>query len=89
MFHLLLILLENIEGEHLFFQSTPLPNSSNHEDVDKHTDFSDLGYHYLFTSSYDHDVYSTIVNLSETLVYDDLSVNEVENPILLRHFSLS
>ena len=34
----------------------------------------------LFTSSSDHDVEIVIVNLPKTLVYDDLSVNEVETP---------
>jgi len=77
---MLFIFLENTEGEHIFFSSTPLSDSSNHEDVDKHPKFSDLRCRDLFTSSSDHDVDSTIVNISKTLVYDDLSVHEVKTP---------
>ena len=40
--------------------------------------FSDLGCRDLYTSSSDHDVDSIIVNLSKTLFYDDLSIDEVE-----------
>jgi len=69
---------ENTKGEHHCFPSTPLLDSSNHEDANKHPEFSDLGCHDLSTSSSDHDVDSIIVNLSKTLVYDDISVNEVE-----------
>jgi len=72
------IFLENTKGEHLFFPSTPIPDSSNHEDAEKHPKFSDLGCHDLSTSSYDHDVDLIIINLSKTLVYNDISVNEVE-----------
>lgn len=89
MFNLSFIFLENIEGEPICFSYTPLPDSSNHEDADKHLKFSDLVCRDLFTSSSDHDVDSTIVNLSKTLVYDDLSVNEVETSRLSRHFSSS
>lgn len=53
---------------------------SNHEDADKHPEFFDLGCHDLFTSSSDHNVDSTAVNLSKTLVYGDLSIHEVETP---------
>ena len=74
------IFLENTEGEHLYFSSTPLPNSSNHEDADKHLEFSDLGCNDLFTFSSHHDFDSTIINLSKTLVHNDLFVNEVETP---------
>lgn len=79
-FNLSSIFLENIEGEHLCFSSTPLLDSSNHEDVDEHLEFSNLSCCDLFTSSSDHDVDSINVNLSKTLVYDDLSVNEVKTP---------
>jgi len=79
-FNLSLIFLENTEGEHICFLSTPQPNSSNHEDANKHPEFSDLGCHDLFTSSFNHDVDSTIVKLSKRLVYDDLSIQEVETP---------
>lgn len=74
------IISENTEGEHPRFSSTHLHDSSNHKDADKHLEFSDLGCHYLSTSSSDHDVDSIVVNLSKTLVYDDLSVDEVETP---------
>jgi len=74
------IFLENVEGEHIFFSFTPLSNSSNHEDVEEHLEFSDLGCHDLFTSSSHHNVDSTVVNISKTLIYDDLFVNEVETP---------
>ena len=57
-----------------------MPDSSNHEDADKHLEFSDLGCHDLSTSSSDHDVDSIIVNISKALVYNDLSVDEVETP---------
>ena len=73
-------LSRNAEGEHPSFSSTPLCDSSNHEDVDQHPEFSDLGCHDLFTSSLDHDVDSLIVNLSKPLVYEDPSVNEVKTP---------
>lgn len=58
------VISEDTEGEHLCFSYTPLPNSSNHEDVKKHPEFFDLGCHDLSTSSSDHDVESTVVNLS-------------------------
>lgn len=74
------IFLENTEGEHLCFSSTPLPDSTNHDNVNEHLEFFDLGCHDLFTSSSDQNVDSTVVNLSKTLVCDDLSVHEVEIP---------
>lgn len=64
------------EGEHSCFSSTPLCDSSN-QYADKHPEFSDLGSRDLSTSS-DHDVDSIVVNMSKTLVYDDISVDEVE-----------
>lgn len=70
--------LKNTKGENNCLPSSPLPDSSNHEDVDKNPKFSNVGYRDLSTSSFDHDVDSIIVNLSKTLVYDDLSVNEVD-----------
>jgi len=66
-------------GEYPCFSSTHLPASSNHEDANKHHEFFDLGCRDLFTSS-DHHVDSIVVNLSKTLVHDDLSINEVETP---------
>jgi len=70
----------NAEGEHPSSSSTPLCDSSNHEDVDQHPEFSDLGCHDTFTSSSNHDFDSLVVNLSNPLVYEDLSINEVETP---------
>lgn len=74
------VISKNTEGEHPCFLSTPLHDSSNHDDVDKRPESSDLSCHDLSTSSSYHDVDSIIVNLSKTLVYDDLSVDEVETP---------
>ena len=73
-------LSRNAEGEHPSFSSTPLCDSSNHEDVDQHPKFSDLGCCDLFTSSSDHDVDLLIVNLFKPLVYEDPSINEIETP---------
>ena len=70
----------NIEDEFVRFSSTPLCDSSNHEDADQHPDFSDIGCCDLFTSSSNHDVDPLIVNLSKPLVYEDPSINEVETP---------
>ena len=42
--------------------------------------YFDLGYRDLFTLSSNHDVDSIIVNLCKPLVYEDLSVNEIETP---------
>jgi len=47
---------ENTKGENIFFPSTPLPNSSNHEDAKKHPEFSNLFCHDLSTSSSNYDV---------------------------------
>lgn len=70
--------LKTIGSEHLFFSSTPLLDSSKHEDAEKRLEFSYLRCCDLSTSSSNHDVDSIIVNMCKTLVYDDLSVNEVE-----------
>jgi len=58
----------NIEGEHPSSSSTPLCNSSNHEDADQHPKFSDLRCRDLFTSSSKHDFDSLVVNPSKPLV---------------------
>jgi len=39
----------NIDGEHSCFSSTPLYDSSNHEDADKHLEFYDRGCHDICT----------------------------------------
>jgi len=69
---------KNAEGEHSCISSTPLCDSSNHEDVEKHLEFFDIGFRDLSTSSSDQNVDSIIVSMSKTLVCDDLSINEVE-----------
>ena len=74
------IISKNTEGEHPCFSSTPLHDSSNHEDANKHPEFSDLGCRNLSTFSSDHDVDSIIDNLSKALAYNDLSVHEVGTP---------
>jgi len=71
---------KNAEDEYYCFSSTPLCDSSYHEDVDQHPEFSDLVYRDLFTSSSIQDVDSLIVNLSKPLVYNDPFVNEFETP---------
>jgi len=68
----------NTECEHSFFSSTPLCDSSNHGHADKNLEFFDLGYCDLSTSSSDHDVDSIVANPSKGMVYDDLSIDEVE-----------
>ena len=68
----------NIEDEFIHFSSTPLCDSSNHEDADQHPEFSDLGCRDLFTTSSNHDVDSLIFNLFKPLVYQYPSMNKVE-----------
>lgn len=68
----------NTEGEHSFLLSTPLFDSSNHKDANKHPEFSDHGCRELYTSSFDHDVDSLTINLSKPLVSDDISIDKVE-----------
>lgn len=70
----------NTEGEHSCFSSTPLHYSSNHEDANKHPEFSDHGCCDLCTSTFDHDVDSLVVNMSRPLGSDDLLVNESKTP---------
>lgn len=74
------VIFENTEGEHPCFSSTPLHDSSNHEDVEKNLISSDLSCHDLSTSSSDHDVDLIIVNIYKSLFYDNLFVDEVETP---------
>jgi len=52
----------NSKDEHSCFSSTPLCDSSNHEDVDQHIEFSKLGCRDLFTSSSDDNFDSLVVN---------------------------
>jgi len=78
----------NAEGEHYCFSSTPLCDSSNHEDVEKHPEFSDLGCHDLSTFSSNEDVDLIIVNMSKILVYDDLFVDKVKTPQTIEELQL-
>jgi len=78
--HLSFIIYENAEGELPCFSSTPLHDSSNHEDADEHPEFSDRGCHDLCTSSFYHDVDSLVVNLYKPLVSNDLPIDGVETP---------
>ena len=80
------IISENTEGEHPYFSSTPLHDSSNHEDTDEHPRFSDLGCHDPSNSSFDHDVHSLVVNPYKPLFYDHTSFNEVETPQTVEAF---
>lgn len=86
--HLSFVISENTEGEHPCFSSTPLHDSSNHEYADKHPKFYDHGYCDLCTSSFDHDVDSLDVNLSEPPISDDLSIDEVETPQTIEEIHL-
>jgi len=74
------IISENTEGDYPCFLSTPLRDSLKHEDVKQNPEFCDIGCCDLSTSSSDHDIDSIVVNLSKTLVYDDLFLDEVETP---------
>jgi len=73
----------NTKGKHSFFSPTPLCDSSNHKDVDKHPKFFDLCCRDLSTSSSDHDDDSIIVNSSKTLVSYDLPIDKVETPLTI------
>ena len=68
------------EGEFVYFSSTPLFDSYDHEDVDGIIDFSYRGGHDPFVSIFDHDHDSITVDLSKPPVYEDLSDDEVETP---------
>ena len=78
--HISSVISKNTEGEHPYFSSTPLHDSSNHEDPNKHPKFYDCCCRDLCTYSFDHNVDPLIVNISKPLVSDDLSINEVETP---------
>lgn len=70
----------NTDGEFFYFSSTPLFDSSDHEDTDEIIDFVDHSCHDLFTPVFDHNDDSIVVDFSKPLVYDDLSVTELETP---------
>ena len=71
---------ENTEDEFVHFSSTPLFDSSDHEDAEEFIDFSDHGGHDPFSSIFYHDHESIIVDISKPPVYDDLPDDEVETP---------
>jgi len=70
----------NTEDEFVHFSSTPLFDSSDHEDVEEFIDFSDHGCHYPFSSNFNHDHESIVVDFLKPPVYDDLLDDEVETP---------
>jgi len=75
-FHLLFP--RNTEGEFFCFSSNPLFDSSNHEDVDKIIDSFNHRCHDLFTLVFNHGDDYIKIYFSKPLVYDDLSIDEVE-----------
>jgi len=68
------------DGQHSCFLSTPLYDSSHHECADEHIEYSDCGCCDLFTPLDDHDAISFAIDISMSLVFDDLLVDEVETP---------
>ena len=74
-FHLL---FPETQSEFVCFSSTPLFDSSDHEDADEIIEFSDRSCRDLFTLVFDHNDDSIAVNFLKPHVYDDLSVDEVE-----------
>lgn len=70
----------NWEGEIFSFSSTPIYDSSDHEDVDVHIKFSDHGCCDLFIHSFDHNSDSLAIDLSKPPIFHDLSSDEVETP---------
>jgi len=54
-----------IQRVNFLFSSTPLYDSSDHEDANAQLEFSDHGYHDLFDPSFDHNSDSLIFDLSK------------------------
>ena len=79
----------NTKGEFFILSSTPLFDSSDHEDANEIIDFSNLSCRDLFTPIFDHDDDSIIVYFLKPPVYDDLSNDELETPQTVGHFSAS
>lgn len=79
-FNLSSIIFENAKGEHYCVSSTPLHDSSDHEDANEPLKFSDHVFHDLFNRSFDHDADSFVDDISKTLVFDDPSIDEVKTP---------
>ena len=74
------IFSENTEDEFVRFSSTPLFDSSDHEDTEEFIDCSDHGGRDPFASNFDHDHESIAVDILKPPVYDDLPNDEVETP---------
>lgn len=70
----------NKEDEFVLFSSTPLFDSSDHEDAKEFIDFSDRGGYDPFASNFDQDHESIAVDLLKPPVYDDLPNDEFETP---------
>ena len=78
----------NIEGEFVYFSSTPLFDSSNHEDTDEIIDFSDHSCHDLFAPVFDHDD-DSIADYFSNLFMMIYLLMKLKPPKLSRHFSPS
>lgn len=70
----------NTEAEFFCLSSTTPFYSSDHEYVDEIIDFDNCSFRDIFTPVFHHDDDSIIVYFLKPPVYDDLSVDEVENP---------
>lgn len=70
----------NLGGEIFCFSSTPLYDSSGHEDANVHFEFSKCGCCDLFTHSLNHDVDSLVVDLFKPPIFNETYVGEVETP---------
>lgn len=68
------------EDEFVYFSSTPLFDSYDHEDGDEIIYFSSCGNRDPFVSIFDHDHDSITVDILNPPVYDDLSGDEVGTP---------
>jgi len=68
------------EDELILFSSTPMLDSSDHEDAEEFFDFSNPGSRDPLGSNFDHDHESIATDLSKPPVYDDLLDDEAETP---------
>ena len=75
---------KNIEDEFVHFSSTPLFDTSDHEDAAEFIDFFYHGGCDPFNPIFDHDHESITVDPSKPPVYDDLPDDEVETPKTVR-----
>lgn len=79
----------NVDDKYYCFSSTPLYNSSNHEDVDEHIKFFYHGFHDLFSPSFDHNVDLFVVDLSKALSLMIYMLMNWKPHKMLSYFSLS